>query len=135
LFGAPYVDRRFIPTLQGYDLPGVAFRETWFRPTFHKYAETTVRGAQMYVTDRAAYRPVRSGLAVLTTLADLYPDDFVVVADDDVAGSEESPFALDRLWGSDSLRHALMGGGDAMALVDGIAARPEDVYPATVLLY
>src|SRR5262249_35849802 len=42
LGGAPWIDpRRLVARLQDEALPGIAFRPTWFRPTFHKFASQT----------------------------------------------------------------------------------------------
>lgn len=54
-------------------LPGVRFRPAWFRPTFQKFAGVDCGGVQLHVTDRAAFRPVRTGLAVLAALKALAP--------------------------------------------------------------
>jgi len=107
LFGAPYVDDRFVPALSSLDLPGVAFRETFFRPTFHKHAGQAARGAQIYLTDPEAYRPVRTGVAIAQTLAELYPDDFAVLPSRQEADDDHAGFPLDRLWGSAGLRQFL----------------------------
>ncbi len=48
-------------------LPGVHFREAYFAPTFSKFAGKTVGGVQLHVHDRAAYDPVRTGIALLVT--------------------------------------------------------------------
>jgi len=133
LFGAPYVDARLIPALRARELPGVEFREAWFQPTFHKYAGQAVRGAQLYVTDVDAYRAVPVGVGILATLAELYRDDFAVL---DPVSDQDSPttdYALDRLWGSPSLRTALAAGDDPTSLVP--AAETPDRYPAGTLLY
>jgi len=96
IFGAPYVDARLAPFLKSLQLPGVAFRETSFRPTFHKHSGVAARGAQLYVIDRTAYEPIRTGLAILQTLAELYPDDFEILppsldADSDHEGLPARP--------------------------------------------
>ena len=44
-------------------LPGVHFRPAVFEPTFQKYAKQACGGAQLHVTDRAAFRPVITGAA------------------------------------------------------------------------
>ena len=47
------------------EMPGVVFRPAWFQPTFQKHAGERCGGLQLHVTDRATFRPVRTGLAVL----------------------------------------------------------------------
>jgi uncharacterized protein YbbC (DUF1343 family) len=135
LFGAPFVDARLVAELRALELPGVAFRETWFRPTFHKHAGTAALGAQLYVTDRERYRPVRTGLAIVAALARLYPDDFRVLPPVADADADHAGFPLDRLWGSDALRLALGTGGDPTALHGDADERVTAAYPAGVLLY
>jgi uncharacterized protein YbbC (DUF1343 family) len=69
LCGAPGVDpRALVRRLEGDSLPGVRFREAWFRPTFQKFTGRDCGGVQLHVTDRPAFRPVRTGLAVLAAL-------------------------------------------------------------------
>lgn len=129
--GAPFVDERLQPLLAGQSLPGVVFRDTWFRPTFHKYAGETVRGIALHVTDRAAFRPVRTGLTIIWALADLYPDRLRVLKPAGRGSAGEYGCALDRLWGSDALRHAIEH-GDPRDLVTP-PTTPEAHYPAGVL--
>ena len=72
LCGAPWIDPRALAKrLEREELAGVAFRPTWFRPTFQKFAGQDCGGVQMHVTDRAAFRPVRAGLALLAALREL----------------------------------------------------------------
>ncbi|WP_036319879.1 exo-beta-N-acetylmuramidase NamZ family protein [Microbispora sp. ATCC PTA-5024] len=105
LAGAPYADGRLAPALADLGLPGVRFRETWFTPTFGRHAGAVVRGVQLHVTDRLAFRPVLTGVSMLHTLRALYPGAFAC-----------DPF-LDLLWGSDALRRALDAGRDPRGLV------------------
>ncbi len=44
-----------------------SFREAYFTPTFSKFQGRTVGGVQVHVHDRAAYDPVRTGIALLVT--------------------------------------------------------------------
>lgn len=114
--GAPFVDARFVPALRECELPGVVFRRTWFEPVFSKYAGQAVPGVQLHVVDRAAYQPVRTALAMLRVLNELYPTDFGLLP------------SLDKLWGSDSLRKSLEAGADPVALLPSTTlswARPD----------
>ena len=64
--GAPWANSDRVATrLAAQELPGVNFRPVSFRPTFHKFAGQNCGGVQLHVTDRGAFRPVRTGLAVL----------------------------------------------------------------------
>ncbi len=109
LCGAPWVDGRAVCTrLRDEGLPGVRFRPAWFQPTFQKFAGRPCGGLQLHVTDRAAFQPVRTGLAVLAALRqsagahfDWRREPYEFVAD--------RP-AIDLLFGSDRERNALEAG-------------------------
>ncbi len=120
LIGAPYVDERFAPALNELGLPGVRFRETWFTPTFHKHAGVPVRGVQLHVTDRSAFRPVHTGLSMLHVARTLYPGELAWW------GPE---LFMDHLWGSDTLTRSLDAGQDPRDLC------PAPSHPDGPLLY
>ncbi|MGW5332706.1 exo-beta-N-acetylmuramidase NamZ family protein [Streptomyces bauhiniae] len=103
--GAPYADARFAPALAELGLRGVYFREVRYVPTFDKHAGRPVRGVQLHVTDREAFAPVRTAVAMIGTLRGLYPDDFAWSGD-----------FIDRLWGSGELRRTVDAGEDPLAL-------------------
>jgi uncharacterized protein YbbC (DUF1343 family) len=67
LLGAEGIDRRWATEIGQLGLPGVHFREAYFTPTFSKFQGRTVGGVQIHVHDRAAYDPVRTGIALLVT--------------------------------------------------------------------
>ncbi|GGU94746.1 hypothetical protein GCM10010260_32480 [Streptomyces filipinensis] len=68
LLGAEGLDGRWAAAVNGLGLPGVRFREAYFAPTFSKFQGKTVGGVQIHVADRAAYDPVRTGVALLVTV-------------------------------------------------------------------
>jgi uncharacterized protein YbbC (DUF1343 family) len=111
IVGAPFLD--------GYDwvaaltemsrkespLPGVRFRPLSFRPTFHKFAGRSCGGVQLHVTDRAAFRPYATGIALIASARRLAPSEFrwrtepyEFVAD---------PPAIDLLTGGGDVRRAV----------------------------
>ena len=66
LVGAPWVSaERFADDVNALDLPGVHFRPAVFEPTFHKHAKKGCGGCQIHVTDRARFRPVETGVALM----------------------------------------------------------------------
>ncbi|MFF8017613.1 exo-beta-N-acetylmuramidase NamZ domain-containing protein [Streptomyces sp. NPDC007929] len=67
LLGAEGVDRRWAAAANELALPGVWFREAYFAPTFSKFQGRTIGGVQVHVHDRAAFDPVRTGIALLVT--------------------------------------------------------------------
>ena len=121
IVGAPFLD--------GYDwvaaltemsrkelpLPGVRFRPLSFRPTFHKFAGRSCGGVQLHVTDRAAFRPYATGIALIASAHRLAPAEFrwrtepyEFVAD---------PPAIDLLTGGGEVRRTVDANGSLGELV------------------
>jgi uncharacterized protein YbbC (DUF1343 family) len=74
LFGAPWIDgRRLARELNQLGLPGVRFVPIRFTPESSKFKDQPCRGVNVIVVDRAAFGPVRTGLAIAVTLRRLYP--------------------------------------------------------------
>ncbi|MEU1197594.1 DUF1343 domain-containing protein [Streptomyces sp. NPDC005813] len=119
IVGAPYIDARFAPALAELALPGVHFRDLRYVPTFHKHAGRPLRGVQLHITDREAFAPVRTAVAMLATLRRLYPDDFAWrSADGGGAEGTDHRHFVDLLWGSDRLRRTVDAGDDPLPLCD-----------------
>lgn len=79
LIGAPFVKpAKLVERLNAAGLPGVRFREVWFTPTFSKHSGQRCGGVQIHVVDPAKFEPVRTGLVLLKTFCELYPDDVQV---------------------------------------------------------
>ena len=77
LIGAPYMkSTELAEKLNGLKLPGVRFRAASFNPTFSKHQNKLCHGVELYVTNRSAFKPVNTGIAIIKTVHDLYPDDF-----------------------------------------------------------
>lgn len=75
--GAPYADAYGLAEhLNGFALPGVHFRPHSFKPTFQKHVAQLCHGVQLHVTDRAAFKPVITGVAIIKAMRDLYPEGF-----------------------------------------------------------
>lgn len=69
LFGAPWLDGYLLARdLNALDLPGAAFREAWFTPTFSKHAGQRCGGCQLHVTDRERFTPIATTFALLETV-------------------------------------------------------------------
>jgi uncharacterized protein YbbC (DUF1343 family) len=109
IIGAPFLDGyRWADDLRALDLPGVRFRPVSFRPTFHKHGGLSCHGVQLHVSDRRAFRPYRTGVALLAAAraqvgAKLRwrtePYEFV-----------EKPIAIDLLAGGDAVRLGIDAG-------------------------
>jgi uncharacterized protein YbbC (DUF1343 family) len=77
LNGAPFIDPyAWANKLREFDLPGVAFREAYFRPTFAEFNGETCGGVQIHITDRDDFTPVIVGIAMVKTAYDMYPEKF-----------------------------------------------------------
>ena len=108
LLGAEGVDRRWAAAANELALPGVLFREAYFAPTFSKFQGKTIGGVQVHVHDRAAFDPVRTGIALLVTAKQVWsgfawrPDNWI-----------------DKLTGSTRVRTTIDAGADTDAVVEG----------------
>jgi uncharacterized protein YbbC (DUF1343 family) len=110
---APYGDWHWRDALTALDLPGAGFRENYVNPTFSKYAGQTIGGVELYVTDRDAYDPIRTGVAMLVTAKAVYPGGFSW-------HSGASPDTwIDNLTGSDYVRTSVDAGKSTDAIVAG----------------
>lgn len=77
IIGAPYIEPdELIGKLMKNYLPGVVFRPLHFQPTFHKFAGEVCGGIQLHVIDRNAFKPVITGVAIISAIRRLYPDGF-----------------------------------------------------------
>jgi uncharacterized protein YbbC (DUF1343 family) len=115
LFGAPFLQPgRILELLQGVELPGVTLRTACFEPTFHKWAGELCRGFQLHVTDRGAFKPYYTTLALLAAIRQLYPEQFAWRQPPYEYETERLPFDL--LTGDASIRQGLDRGLSAAAL-------------------
>jgi uncharacterized protein YbbC (DUF1343 family) len=113
--GAPWVDPDpFAASLNALGLPGVHFRAIAFEPTFHKFAGTLCGGCQIHVIDRAAFRPVAVGVAVIDAFRRAGHGKFAW-RDPPYEYEYEKP-PIDILYGSAALRDGLEKGLQAADL-------------------
>ncbi|MGE8203179.1 exo-beta-N-acetylmuramidase NamZ family protein [Heyndrickxia sp. NPDC080065] len=83
LIGAPFIDgEELAQKLNNLKLPGVMFRAAYFTPTTSKFSGQLSGGIQIHITDRNAYQSVKTGIAIVKTIHDLYPDQFEFRAED-----------------------------------------------------
>jgi len=119
--GAPWIDgRRLAGALETEaatgNLPGVRFRPLRFRPTFQKWAGEDCGGVQIHVTDREAFRPWRTSLALVRHARSLWPREFQWRTEcyefrDDVP-------AFDLLAGDAALREMIDAGAPVSELIE-----------------
>ena len=125
IFGAPWLHPDTLAeALNSQGLAGVHFRPVTFRPTFQKHQDQLCGGAQIHVTDRAGFSPVRMGLAVLEVVRELGGGHFAWRTDPYEFVADRP--AIDLLFGSDRERLALAGGESWLQIAAGWAEEEAD---------
>lgn len=128
LVGAPFVDGRALAEeLHGMELDGVRFRPCWIEPAFHKHAGRRCGAVQLHVVDRAAFRPYRTGLALLHAVHRLWPEQFRWRTEP-YEFRNDVP-AVDLLTGTPAVREAI-DRGESFATVLEAASVPADAFHA-----
>lgn len=139
LFGAPWLDPVAVQAsvgsaarASGVDLlRGALLREVAFEPTFHKYRGETVRGFQVHVTDRAAFRPVVVYVEIFRAIRACHASDFAWRQPP--YEYEEVHLPIDLLTGRSEVRHAIDANRPTVELAHGweadLARFREDVAP------
>jgi len=115
IFGAPWIDlgkirRRF----ERRRLRGLVLRDHAFEPTFHKWADRLCHGFQIHVTDRAAFRPYLTTLALLQDIIAEHRDHFAWKEPPYEYVTDRLP--IDVLLGDPAVRAAVERGADLTAL-------------------
>jgi uncharacterized protein YbbC (DUF1343 family) len=109
LVGAPWIEaERFAAEMNGLGLPGAYFRPAGFEPTFQKHARQPCGGCQIHVTDRDAFRPVITGVALIDTFRRLDTGRFAWRQPPYEYEHDKMP--IDILAGSDTLRQQVESG-------------------------
>ncbi|MFF4253295.1 exo-beta-N-acetylmuramidase NamZ domain-containing protein [Streptomyces sp. NPDC001663] len=108
LLGADGIDGKWAAAANELGLPGVHFREAYFAPTFSKFQGKTIGGVQIHVHDRAAYDPVRTGIALLVTARKVWS-----------GFAWRSDNWIDKLTGSTRVRTAIDAGASTDEVVAG----------------
>lgn len=107
IVGAPFVDgKAWADKMKAHNLQGIEFEPLKFTPRSipkkvdkPKFMDQDCGGLHLVCTDREVYSPVRTAIALIKTLLELYPDQVVF---------REMHF--DRLCGTDQLRLDLLAG-------------------------
>ena len=106
LIGAPWIDGDALAdAMNGRRLPGVHFRPVFFEPTFQKHAKTTCGGVQLHVTDRNAFRPLRTAVELIAEFEVQGPSRFAWREPPYEYEHEKMP--IDILYGGSGLRDAV----------------------------
>ncbi|MEH6938774.1 exo-beta-N-acetylmuramidase NamZ domain-containing protein [Bacillus sp. JJ664] len=109
LIGAPYINSTDLAAkLNSLGLPGVKFRAASFTPTFSKHVGKLSHGVEIYVTDREKLDAVSTGLHIIKTIHDMYPNDFQFL----------STNFFDKLIGNDWIRPMILEGASITDIMD-----------------
>ncbi|WP_084160813.1 DUF1343 domain-containing protein [Terribacillus saccharophilus] len=101
LIGAPYINSTNLAAeLNSLRLPGVKFRAASFTPSTSKHAGKLSHGVEIYITDRDEFDAVTTGLHIIKTIYDMYPDDFEFLSNN----------FFDKLIGNDLVRTMILEG-------------------------
>jgi uncharacterized protein YbbC (DUF1343 family) len=101
MIGAPYINSTNLAAeLNSLNLPGVKFRAASFTPITSKHAGKLSHGVEIYVTDRAEFDAVPTGLHIIKTIHDMYPEDFEFLSNN----------FFDKLIGNDWVRTMILEG-------------------------
>jgi len=99
LVGAPWLDAHGLAAeMTVLKLPGVIFRPAYFMPRFGLYSGENCAGVQLYITDRTAFQPVKTGISLLYTIKRLSGETFSFKPSDGHEGT------IDLVIGSDFVR-------------------------------
>jgi len=75
MIGAPWFNAdKVIKALQVKKIVGAQFRKVFFTPTFSKHQDVLCQGIELIVTDKKAFRPVRTGMILLYLIRELHPE-------------------------------------------------------------
>ncbi|HYB93640.1 MAG TPA: DUF1343 domain-containing protein [Vicinamibacterales bacterium] len=136
LVGAPWVDAEvFAQRMNARQLPGVYFRAAVFEPTFQKHAKKTCGGCQIHVLDRAAFKPVLTGVALIDAIRAADPKAFAWRKPPYEYEHDKEP--IDILAGSPALRIAIDSGQTAedLAAIWAEESKPFEKVRNTYLIY
>jgi len=108
-FGAPFIQpEQLTRRLREMDLPGITFRPTYFKPTFHKFRDQVVGGLFLHVTDPGSFDAFATGVALTTVVYQEYPAAFRFL--EEVYEFNDRWPAFDLLCGSGKLRARILEG-------------------------
>ncbi|KQL33548.1 hypothetical protein AN960_20975 [Bacillus sp. FJAT-25509] len=109
IIGAPYINGTELASkLNALRLPGVNFRAASFIPTFSKHAGILSHGVEIFVTDRDKFEAASTGLHIIKTLHDMYPNDFEFLSNN----------FFDKLIGNDWVRPMILDGASVTDIIN-----------------
>ncbi len=110
IFGAPFLEHaEFLKHSAIKSLKGLVLRPLYFEPTFNKFHGVLCKGFQIHITDRFLFKSLRTSLAIIYAMYELYPE-FKFTPPPYEYEFNKQP--IDILLGSDVPRTMLIGGSD-----------------------
>lgn len=117
IVGACWIDgEKLAKELNRQTLPGVKFRPITFRPYYYIFKDQVCQGVQVHITKLKDFSPVTTGLHILATIYNMYPEQVIFPADLDNSGSRLRMFY--QAMGSDSVHKMLIQGKSAAEIID-----------------
>lgn len=81
IIGAPYIEGdKLVQYLREKELLGVAFTPAYFTPTSSKHTDVFCNGVHLHITDYERFDSYKTGLVVMESIRDMYPNDFQILS-------------------------------------------------------
>ena len=129
--GAPYVDgQRLAKVFNEKKIEGVIARPISFKPTYQKHMNVICSGIQLHIVDRRILNAWETGLLLIETIAEMYPNDFSFIE------NGQKKYFFDLLAGSKSIREHIWNGTtteyieNCLSLIEGFQKEKQiyDIY-------
>ncbi|GEN89263.1 exo-beta-N-acetylmuramidase NamZ family protein [Oceanobacillus sojae] len=103
--GAPFIDgQKLAKVYNDKKIPGVLARPVSFVPTYQKHEGEPCSGVQLHIENRNKLHSLKAGLALVETIANLYPNQFQFIQ------NENGKYFFDLLAGTKRLRKYILDG-------------------------
>src|SRR5699024_4954582 len=113
LIGAPFINStELAANLNDQGLDGVQFRAASFTPQFSKHSGELSHGIEIHVKDKEVYEPIETGVTIVKTIHDMYPEDFAFRAE-----NSEGVSFFDNLIGNGWVRDKIENGASVDEIV------------------
>lgn len=129
--GAPFVDgQRLAKVFNEKKIEGVIARPISFKPTYQKHMNVICSGIQLHIVDRRILNAWETGLLLIETIAEMYPNDFSFIE------NGQKKYFFDLLAGSKSIREHIWNGTtteyieNCLSLIEGFQKEKKiyDIY-------
>jgi len=101
--GAPFINGQTLAKqFNAKKIPGVLARPITFTPTYQKHEGELCSGVQLHIEHRHKVHALKTGVALLESIASMYPDDFKFIE------SKPGRYFIDLLAGTKELKQAIL---------------------------